>query len=87
MRTTLTIDAGVAQQLLAVMKKQKLTMKAAINQALSEGIPRIGGRSGDRKPFVVVPFPLGLRAGIDRDRISQYADELYDSGKVGKNPQ
>jgi hypothetical protein len=86
MRTTLTIDPAVAQQLRALMRKQKITLKTAINEALREGIPRIGGRSGDRKPFEVVPFPLGLRSGIDPDKISQYADEMYDAGKLRKSP-
>jgi hypothetical protein len=87
MRTTLTIETTIAQQLRAVMRKQKITLKAAVNEALREGIPRIGKRRGGHKPFVVVPFSMGLKPGIDPDKISQYADEMDDAEKLRKSRQ
>jgi hypothetical protein len=87
MRTTLTIEPAVAQQIRALMRKQKITLKTAVNEALREGIPRIGSRRAARKPFVVVPSSLGLKPGIDPDKISQYADEMYDLEKLGKSTQ
>jgi hypothetical protein len=87
MRTTLTIEPAVAEQLRGVIRKQKITLKVAINEALREGIPRIGTRRTDRKPFVVVPFSMGLKPGIDPDKISQYADEMYDAEKLRKSAQ
>jgi Spy/CpxP family protein refolding chaperone len=85
MRTTLTIDTAVAQQLRAVMRKQKLTLKEAVNEALRAGIPQIGKGRKDRKPFTVVPHDMGLKPGIDPDKISRYADEMHDAEKLRKS--
>lgn len=85
MRTTLTIETAVAQQLRALMRKQKLTLKDAINEALRAGIPQVGKHSPDRKSFAVIPFSMGLKPGIDPDKISQYADEIYDVEKLRKS--
>jgi hypothetical protein len=85
MRTTLTIETSVAQQLRAVMRKQKLSLKDAVNEALRAGIPQIGKDPTDHKSFTVVPFSMGLKPGIDPDKISQYADEIYDAEKLRKS--
>ncbi len=84
MRTTLTIDPSIAGQLRELMVTRDLTLKAAIHEALREGIPLAGQRVQKRKPFVVLSMPLGLRSGIDADRISQFADELDDIDKLRK---
>jgi hypothetical protein len=85
MRTTLTIETAVAQQLRAIMRKQKLTLKDAVNEALRAGIPLVGKDPTNRRPFNVVPFSMGLKPGIDPDKISQYADEIYDADKLRKS--
>ena len=82
MRTTLTLDPTIAGQLRELMAIRGLTFKAAIHEALREGIPLAGQRVEQRKPFVVGSMPLGLRTGIDGDRISHYADELDDIDKL-----
>ena len=85
MRTTLTIEPTIAQQLRALMRKQKLTLKDAVNEALRAGIPQVGKHPAGRKSFAVVPFSMGLKPGIDPDKISQYADEMYDAVKLRKS--
>lgn len=60
-------------------------IKKAVNEALREGMPRVGTRRSDRKRFVVVPHSLGLKAGIDPDKISQYAEEIFDDKKMRKS--
>lgn len=82
MRTTLTIDAAVAQQLRAVMRKRKLTLKDAVNEALRAGIPQIGKRKMERKSFTVVPHSMGLKPGVDPDKIGDDADEIRDAEKL-----
>jgi hypothetical protein len=44
MRTTLTLDDDVAALLRRVMASQKASLKAVINEALREGLRRIGER-------------------------------------------
>jgi hypothetical protein len=85
MRTTLTIETAVAQQLRAVMRKQKLSLKDAVNEALRAGLPQVGKHPANRKPFALIPFSMGLKPGIDPDKISQYADELDDAEKLSKS--
>ncbi len=85
MRTTLTIEPSVARQLSAFMSQRKITLKAAINEALREGIPRVAARDARCAPFVVVPFTLRLKPGIDPDRIGHYADDLDDAEKLRKS--
>lgn len=58
-------------------------MKPAAQKASSPPI----GRRGTRKLFVVAPFALGLKPGIDPDKISLYADEMCDVEKLRKSLQ
>jgi hypothetical protein len=60
-------------------------MKKPVNEALREGMPRIGTRRSDRKRFAVMPHSPGLRAGIDPGKISQYAEEIFDDEKLRKS--
>ena len=77
MRTTLTLEPDVALKLQRKMAAKKLTLKAAVNQAL-----RIGLAAEDapaRKPFKVEPFDGGgFLPGIDPDKLGQLADRLED---------
>jgi hypothetical protein len=74
MRTTLTIEPDVARRLKARMAAQKLTLKDAVNQALRTGL------SAEPAPakvqFRVEPHAFAFKAGIDRDKLNQLADEL-----------
>lgn len=48
MRTTLTLDDDVAALLRRVMARQKATLKTIVNEALREGLGRMGDR--ERRP-------------------------------------
>jgi hypothetical protein len=77
MRTTLTLEPDVALKLKRKMVANKLTLKAAVNQAL-----RIGLAAEDipaRKPFKVKPFASEFLPGIDQDKLGQLADEMEDA--------
>ena len=74
MRTTLTLDPDVAQQLKARMARQQTSLKQVVNEALRRGLA--AGQPASRKPFRVVPHHFGLRPGIDATKLNQLADEL-----------
>lgn len=75
MRTTLTLDPDVARQLEKEMRRTGKGLKAAVNDAIRRGL-RVAGSSEPATPFVVRPRPMGVRPGIDLDRINQLVDEL-----------
>jgi hypothetical protein len=58
------------------MPKSGITKKASI--------PRIERRTNP-KPFAVAPFPLGLKRGVDPDKISQFGDEICNVEKMRKS--
>jgi len=75
MRTTLTLEPDVAQQVRQRMAEKKLPLKRVINDALREGLS--SSRKKERlKPFRVEPFSLEFKPGIDRDKLNQLNDEL-----------
>jgi len=67
------------------MRKRKITSNTAVNETPMAGMPQPGSRGADREPFVVAPGPHGLRPDIAPDKISQYADEIYDLEKLEKS--
>ena len=64
MRTTLTLDDDVEAQLRREMKRTGKSFKAAVNDAVREGLARrrIAGRI---EPFVVEAHAMGLVPGLD----------------------
>jgi hypothetical protein len=75
MRTTLTLDADVAERLKTEMRRSRRSLKATINDALRRGLTAAG--KPPRPPrFVVQPHAFGARPGIDLDRMNQLVDEL-----------
>ncbi len=80
MRTTLTLDPDVAERLNQEMKSQGLKMKTIINQALRKGL-RMNESAVD-EPFKVEAHNLGIRPGIDQDRLNQLVDELQSADFV-----
>lgn len=75
MRTTLTLERDVAEGLEKEMRRTGKGLKATINDALRRGL-RIGGRPRKAPRFEVQPRALGLKPGIDPDRLNQLVDEL-----------
>lgn len=74
MRTTLTLEPDVALKLKRRMAAKKLTLKAAVNQALRAGLAVEDAPT--RVPFRVVPHSFGFKPGIDLDKLGQLADQL-----------
>ena len=75
MRTTLSLDPDVADEVKKEMRRSGRGLKATINEALRRGF-RLGRRSPRPATFRVQPHPFGLRPGVDPDRLNQLVDEL-----------
>jgi hypothetical protein len=83
MRTTLTLDADVAQEVKALSKKGR-PIKQIVNEALRAGLAQL------RKPAVGQPYrtrpqKLGLRPGFSYDNIGELlaqaeGEDYRDSG-------
>jgi hypothetical protein len=75
MRTTLTLDSDVAEGLAREMQRSGRGLKATINDALRRGL-RLGAQPPKPRRFAVQPQALGVKPGIDLDRMNQLVDEL-----------
>ena len=75
MRTTLTLDPDVAERINGEVRRTGRSLKSVVNDAIRLGLGlATRRRRGPR--YKVEPHPLGLRPGIDPDRLNQLADEL-----------
>jgi len=81
-RTTLTLDRDVAEGLAKEMRRSGRGLKATINEALRRGL-RLAGRPPRAPRFTVEAQALGIRPGIDLDRVNQLVDEL-DAQETGR---
>lgn len=75
MRTTLTLDPDVAEQLDRAIRGSRKGLKVTVNEALRIGLGMV------EKPMAPPPFKIravvdGLQPGIDPDRMNQLLDEL-----------
>lgn len=75
MRTTLTIDEDIAQQIQELRRSQGISLKGAVNQLLRQGLAA-ASKPVQAKPYRSRPLPLGLKAGFDPARLNQAVDEL-----------
>lgn len=75
MRTTVTLEKDVERLLREAMHRTRQSFKETLNAAIREGLAN--ARKPKRQPkYVVKPFALQLRAGIDPARMNQLADDL-----------
>ena len=74
MRTTLTLEPDVALKLSETMATSNKSMKEVVNDALRIGLSSAVGAASVN--FKVKPHSLGLRAGIDPDKLNQLLDEV-----------
>jgi hypothetical protein len=85
MRTTLTLDDDIAEQLMEKARETRQPFKVVVNAALRRGL-------GDQAPDVAEPFhvkahPGGLRAGIDDRKLNEFfweLDEEYFISRYGR---
>jgi hypothetical protein len=76
MRTTLTLDADVAQMLDEEAHRLRRPFKQVVNDAIRRGLaPRTGPAVGR---YRVRPHKTSLRPGIDGGSLNKLADELED---------
>lgn len=69
MRTTLTIDADVAERLRRAQQERGCTFKEAVNDALRRGLARDASTAGARERYVMPVLDLRLKPGVDIDKI------------------
>ena len=80
MRTTVTLEPDVAEQLRQIMKERNLTFKEAVNSTLRRGLgPEVRAR-----PYRAPSHAMGMKAGIDGDRLVHVMDEMADEEFIKK---
>jgi hypothetical protein len=80
MRTTMTLDEDVAQQIHARMRERGSSFKATVNDLLRRGL-----RSRDDvEPYETPTFTSGTRPGVDLDKALSLASALDDEEAVRK---
>jgi hypothetical protein len=74
MRTTLTLDEDIAAKLKAESRKTGKPFKEVVNETLREGFFARRSRK-TLPPFKVKARALGLRPGLNYDKISELIEE------------
>ena len=83
MRTTLTLEDGLAVRLRASARKRNLSFKEVVNEALRKGL-QTTLQPKKTKPFRVRPLSMGVKAGIDYDKINQFLDDEEAEHTISK---
>jgi hypothetical protein len=81
MRTTVTLDPDVVEQLKALARRRNVSFKAALNDAVRMGLA--ADRGGSR-PYKMPTGKLGVRPGVDLTKGLQLASELEDEEVIRK---
>lgn len=81
MRTTVTLDPDVAEQLKSVARRKNQPFKVVLNDAVRAGL---AAERGAKKPYKLPTFSLGLRPGVDLTHASQLVGELEDEETIRK---
>lgn len=81
MRTTLTLDADVADRLRALARERRLPFKQVVNAVLRRGLD---DGSGTREAFTVEARALKLQPGVDLDQALELAARLEDEETLRK---
>ena len=82
MRTTVTLDPDVAEQLKALARRRNVSFKEVLNSAVRAGLAAERGGAG--RPYRVRPRPLGLRSDIDWTKALGIAATLEDEEIIRK---
>jgi hypothetical protein len=81
MRTTITLDPDVAEQLKALAHQRNLSFKEALNRTVRAGL---AAERGGSRPYKMPTRPMGLRPGVDLTHALQLAAALEDEEIVRK---
>jgi hypothetical protein len=79
MRTTLTLEPGVARMLEEEVHRQRKPFKQVVNEAIRRGLAPTPKRSNR---FRMQPQKTAVRAGIDAGSLNRLVDELEDEAAV-----
>ncbi len=74
-RTTVTLDPDVAEQLKVLARRRNISFKAALNTAVREGL---AAERGENTPYRVPSRSMGLRPGVDLTHALNLVDSLED---------
>jgi hypothetical protein len=87
MRTTLTLDDDLARLLERRARESSLPFKTVVNNTLRRGLAAEARSSAAAplRPFKVQARNLGLRPGIDPQKLNQIADELEAESLIAKS--
>ncbi|HXR98519.1 MAG TPA: hypothetical protein VN709_11825 [Terriglobales bacterium] len=83
MRTTVTLDPDTERLLRDAMHRTRKSFKDTLNGAIREALAP-AARSAKLPRFVVRPYRLKLRAGIDPTQLNKLVDELEVDGYLEK---
>ena len=81
MRTTVTLDPDVAEQLKALSRQRNQSFKVVLNNAVRAGL---AAERGGGRPYQVPTRSMGLRPGIDLTHALQMAADLEDEETIRK---
>jgi predicted transcriptional regulator len=84
MRTTVTLDPDVVQQLKELARRRNVSFKVALNSAVRAGL---AAERGQPRPYQVPARAMGLRPGLDLTRALRIADALADEETARKLEQ
>lgn len=81
MRTTVTLDSDVAEQLKALARRRGLSFKTVLNDTVRAGL---AAERGGQRQYRTPTWPMGLRPGIDLTHALQIAADLEDKEIIRK---
>lgn len=81
MRTTVTLDPDVVEQIKSLARRRNLSFKVALNSTLRAGL---AAEQGGSRAYKVPKRPMGLRQDIDLTHALRLADELEDEEIIRK---
>jgi hypothetical protein len=81
MRTTVTLDSDVVEQLRTLARRRNLSFKAALNSTVRAGL---AAERGGNRAYKMPARPMGRRPGVDLSRALRMADSLEDEEIVRK---
>jgi hypothetical protein len=74
MRSTLTLEDELDNQVRALAEHEHISYKEAINLCLDKGLERLMAAEKPQE-YRIQPFALGLQPGIDAEKLNQIADD------------
>jgi hypothetical protein len=83
MRTTVTLDPDVAEQLKSFARRRNLSFKAALNRAVRSGLSAERGKAAEA-PYKVPVRTMRLQPGVDLTHALRLAADLEDEEIIRK---